>query len=192
MGAITDFPYNMNYNYGEDLKEVPEDAVAMKKGVDWLQGKIDELDESEKVQQTILLSQLSGFARIVGDLDLAENSLVQALEILKEFKREDQIFAMNLRLAIVHQYRQSFTKAEDIYTSSLKAIESGGDKKLKKYYDFVLQHYGKLRFDQGLYKEALDLFMRAYEERIIKGDLDLLSSTEFAIAQTRKKVEAPA
>ena len=85
MGAITDFPFNMNYNYGEDLREVPEDAVAMKKGVDWIQGKVDELEESEKVQQTILLSQLSGFARIVGDLDLAENSLVQALEILKEF-----------------------------------------------------------------------------------------------------------
>ncbi len=189
MAAITEFPFNMNFTYGDDLKEVPEDAVAMKKGADWLQEKIDELDESDKVQQTILLSQLSGFARILGDLDLAETSIVQAIEILKEFKREDQIFAMNLRLAIVYQYRANFAKADQIYTSSLKEIETSGDKKLKKYHDFVLQHYGKLKFDQGFYKEALDYFMRAYEERIVKGDLELLSSTEFAIAQTRKKVE---
>ncbi len=171
MAAITEFPFNMNFTYGDDLKEVPEDAVAMKKGADWLQEKIDELDESDKVQQTILLSQLSGFARILGDLDLAETSIVQAIEILKEFKREDQIFAMNLRLAIVYQYRANFAKADQIYTSSLKEIETSGDKKLKKYHDFVLQHYGKLKFDQGFYKEALDYFMRAYEERIVKGDL---------------------
>ncbi|MBC97918.1 MAG: hypothetical protein CME63_09220 [Halobacteriovoraceae bacterium] len=189
MGIIKDFPFNMNYSYGEDLREVPDDAVAMKRGLEWLQDQLIEIPEEDKVQQTILLSQISGFARIIGDLDLAEQSLIQAIELLKDFKREDQIFAMKLRLAIVYQYRESFTKAERIYSDSLKAIGTTTDSRIKKYHDFVFQHYGKLKYDQGFYKEALDFFMRAYEERIIKGDLELVSSTEFAIAQTRKKLE---
>ena len=189
MGIIKDFPFNMYYSYGEDLREVPDDAVAMKRGLEWLQDQLIEIPEEDKVQQTILLSQISGFARIIGDLDLAEQSLIQAIELLKDFKREDQIFAMKLRLAIVYQYRKSFTKAERIYSDSLKAIDTTTDSRIKKYHDFVFQHYGKLKYDQGFYKEALDFFMRAYEERIIKGDLELVSSTEFAIAQTRKKLE---
>ena len=191
MAVIKDFPFNMEYTYAEDLREVPIDAVAMKKGLDWLEEKLSEVSDDDKVQQTILYSQLSGFARILGDLDLAEQYIVQALEILKEFNRPDQIFAMNLRLAIILQYRGNYSKASEIYTNSIKEIEESKDKKKLKYLDFVFQHYGKLKFDQGFYKEALDFFMRAYEERIIKGDLELISSTEFAIAQTRKKLDLP-
>ena len=116
---------------------------------------------------------------------------MQAIEILKEFNRPDQIFAMNLRLAIILQYRGNYTKASEIYKNSIKEIEEGKNKINLKYLDFVFQHYGKLKFDQGFYKEALELFMRAYEERIVKGDLELVSSTEFAIAQTRKKLDIP-
>ncbi len=189
MALIKEFPFNMNYSCGENLREIPEDAVAMKKGLDWLQAKIDDLDPTDKVQHTILLSQLSSYARIVGDLDLAEQSLIQAIEILKEFNREDQIFAMNLRMAMVYQSGESYTKAEDIYRTSLREVENSTDKKIKKYGDIILHQYGRLRFEQGFFKEALELFMRAYEERIIKGDLELLSATEFAIAQTRKQIE---
>lgn len=189
MGVIKDFPFNMNYSSAENLLEVPEDAVAMKKGVDWLQQKIEELDASEKVQQTILLSQLSGYARIVGDIELAESSLSKAIEILKEFKREDQVFAMNVRMGMIHQAKGSFTTAEGIYRKSLKQIESSGDKKLRKYHDVILHQYGRLKFEQGFFQDALNYFMKAYEERIVKGDLEQLGATEFAIAQTRKKLE---
>lgn len=189
MGIIKDFPFNMNYTCAENLREVPEDAVAMRKGVDWLQGKLDELDPNDKVQETILLSQLSSFARIIGDLELAESSLTKAIEILTEFKRFDQVFAMNLRMGMVYQSGESYSKAEEIYLRSLKEYEASTDSKIKKYGDVIFHQYGRLRFEQGFYKEALDLFMRAYEERIVKGDLELLNATEFAIAQTRKQFE---
>ncbi len=187
MGVIKEFPFNMNYSCAENLREVPEDAVAMKKGIDWLQTKIEGLEASDKVQQTILLSQVSTYARIVGDLDLAEQSLLKAIEVLKEFKRDDQIFAMNLRLGMIYQGRESFAKAEEIYRVSLK--ESASDQKLQKYEDIVLHQFGRLKYEQGFYKEALNYFMMAYEKRIIKGDLELLSTTEFAIAQTRKQLD---
>lgn len=196
MGVIKDFPFNMNYSCAENLLEVPEDAVEMRKGVDWLQEKIQNLagadnvndNVRDKVQETILLSQLSGLARIVGDIKLAEVSLLKAIDILKEFKREDQIFAMNLRLGMIHQAKGSFTSAEDIYHRSLEKIESCADKKLNKYHDVILHQYGRLKFEQGFFQDALDYFLSAYEARIVKGDLEQLSATEYAIAQTRKKL----
>lgn len=193
MGVIKDFPFNMNYSCAENLLEVPEDAVEMRKGVDWLEEKIQSLEgpdkAKDKVQETILLSQLSGFARIIGDIELAESSLCKAIELLKEFKREDQVFAMNLRLGMIYQAKRNFSAAEDIYSSSLKKIKSSSDKKLKKYHDVILHQYGRLKFEQGFFQDALDYFLSAYEERLVKGDLEQLSATEYAIAQTRKKLE---
>ena len=181
-----EYPHNMNYTYGRDLKEVPEDAVAMKKGLDWLLEKLESTPAEDKVELIKVNSQISNFARILGNLDLAETCIVDAISLLKEFDREDQVFAMNLRLGAIYHYQKNYIKAEEVFSSSLKAVEQGTISKIGKYSDFILYSYGKLKFEQGFFKEALDLFLAAYEQRLIKGDLELISATDFAIAETRK------
>jgi tetratricopeptide (TPR) repeat protein len=48
--------------------------------------------------------------------------------------------------------------------------------------DFPYQHYGKCKFDQQRYADALQLFEQALELRRSKGDQELIDSTQLAIA----------
>ena len=182
-----DMPFNMSFHYGDDLREVPDDPEQMRKGIEWLQERLDG-EGNDDIQQAALMSQIGVFSRILGDLDNAEQMLIQAHTLLKEMGSPIHAFATNLRLAVVFQWRKNYSKSDDIYFKSLKKIRTSKDPKVLKYLDFVLQHYGKSKFEQGFFNEALELFMEGYEARLAKGDMDLISSTEAAISACRKKL----
>lgn len=184
-----EIPFNMNFLFGDDLREVPEDTEQMRKGLDWLQDKLVEIAADESAKAAVILSQIGGYARIMGDLKLSEKCYVDAIKVFEELKKTEQVFAMKLRLAIVYQYKGNFTKSSEIYTKAIQMIRSSKAQAVQGYLDFAIHHYGKQKFEQGFYSEALELFMEAYELRIIKGDLSLISSTEFAINKTKEKLE---
>jgi tetratricopeptide (TPR) repeat protein len=184
-----DIPFNMGFQYGNDLKEVPDDAIEMQKGVDFLNDQLKEHHELSKGKEAALLGQIGGYYRILGDLDKAEECLTKGKGILEEMGDRAHVMAMELRLASVYQFARKYSKAIEIYKSSLNEINNNPkDKKLEKQLDFALQHFGKCRFEQRFYGEALDLFMRAYEQRLVKGDLSLIDSTQKAIEITRLKL----
>lgn len=186
----SDIPFNMEFSYGDDLREVPEDTHQMKKGVDWLQDKLVEIGPDDNKKAAVLLTHLGGFARIMGDYDLSEKCYLDAARAFEELKMSEQVFATKLRLAVTYQHKGNTTKSSEIYMKAIKMMKESKSQSVRSYLDFALQHYGKQKFEAKLYQEALDLFMEAMELRIIKGDLDLISSTEFAIAKTREKLEA--
>lgn len=185
---VEDIPFNMKFNYGDDLREVPEDSEQMRKGLAWLQERLEEIGAEETAKASVLLNHISGFARIMGDFELAEKSIIDALRILEELGKKEQVFAMKLRMAIIFHYQKRFSKAEEIFSKALDLVRKG-NKGAKKYSDFIFHHYGKLKFDQKFYRDSLDLFMEAYEARMVKGDLELLASTERAITSCRVKLE---
>ncbi len=185
----SDIPFNMNFSFGDDLREVPEDSEQMRKGLDWLQDKIVELAADEGSKAGVILSQIGGYARIMGDLSLSEKCYLDAIKVFEELKKSEQVFAMKLRLAIVFQYKGNFTKSSEIYTKCIELTRTSKSSAVQSYLDFALHHFGKQKFEQGFYSEALDLFMEAYELRIIKGDLSLISSTELAVNKTKEKLE---
>jgi len=187
---LEDIPFNMKFDYGDDLREVPEDSEQMRKGLGWLQERLEETNAEEAAKASILLNHISGFARIMGDFDLAEKSILGAISILEDLGKKEQIFAMKLRMAIIFHYQKRFSKAEEIFSIALGLVRKG-NKGAVKYSDFIFQHYAKLKFDQKFYRDAMDLFMEAYEARMVKGDLELLASTEHAITICRSKLEEP-
>lgn len=186
----SDIPFNMEFSYGDDLREVPEDTHQMKKGLDWLQDKLVELGPDDNKKAAVLLSHIGGFARIMGDFDLSEKCYLDAARVFEELKMSEQVFATKLRLAVTYQYKGNHTKSSEIYSKAIQVIRSSKSQSVKAYLDFALQHYGKQKFEMKLYQDALDLFMETLELRIIKGDLELISSTEFAISKTREKLDS--
>ncbi len=184
----SDIPFNMNFSFGDDLREVPEDSHQMKKGLDWLQDKLVELGPEDNKKAAVILSHIGGYARIMGDLELSEKCYLDAIKVFEELKMSEQVFASKLRLAVTYQHKGNTSKSSEIYTKAIKVIKGSKSQSVRGYLDFALQHYGKQKFEQKLYQEALNLFMEAYELRIIKGDLELLSSTELAISKTREKL----
>jgi tetratricopeptide (TPR) repeat protein len=186
---MSKIPHNMNFAIGDDLREVPLDAVQMQKGLAWLENELLQERKSVSVKQAALLSQIGVYARILGDLDLAEKSFNDAIEVLEAQKRPDLILGVKLRLAIVYQFKGSYTKADNFYMNAIKVIRSSTDEKISKYLDFALQHLAKSRFEQKFYQESLNYFLEALEIRLIKGDIELIQSTEKAISKVREKMD---
>jgi tetratricopeptide (TPR) repeat protein len=185
----SDIPYNMSFSYGDDLREVPEDSEQMRKGLDWLQDKIVELAPEDTKKSAVLLSMIGGYARIMGDLDLSEKCYHDAIKAFEELKATEQVFAAKLRLAVTYQFQKKYSKSTEIFEKAIKIMRSSKSPAVRNYLDFALQHFGKQKFEQGFYAEAMDLFMEALEQRIVKGDLELISSTELAINKTKDKLE---
>lgn len=186
----SDIPYNMKFSYGDDLREVPEDSEQMRKGLDWLQDKIIELAPDDTKKAAVLLAQIGGYARIMGDFDLSEKCYHDAIKSFESLKATEQVFATKLRLAVTYQFQKKFTKSTEIYEKAIKIMRSSKSPAVRNYLDFALQHFGKQKFEQGFFQEALDFFMETYELRIVKGDLDLVASTEFAINKTKEKIDS--
>lgn len=187
-----DIPFNMEFSFGDDLREVPEDSEQMRKGLEWLQDKLVELGPEDSSKAALLLTQIAGYARIMGDYTLSEKCFLDSIRVFEEAGKTELVFANKLRMAVLYQHQKNYTKSSEIYTKSIHFIRNSKNSKVKNYLDFALQHYGKQKFEQKMFKEALDLFMEAYELRLAKGDLDLMSSTEIAINAAKEALEKSA
>jgi hypothetical protein len=56
--------------------------------------------------------------------------------------------------------------------------------------DFVFQHYGKSKFDQGRYGRAYEMFEAAMRLRVLKGDAGLIESTRVAMETARARMRS--
>lgn len=184
----SDIPYNMEYEISdEDLREFPVDADQMQKGVELLKSKLGQQGLSE-LESAALMSQIGVYSRIVGDLDTSENMLINTLHIYQDQNKQTHVLHTQLRLATTLQWKGNFTKAEKYYNDITKRILAGGERSsLHKFLDFAYQHHGKCLFEKSMYKDALEKFMQAMELRVIKGDLNLIQSTEHALKVVRTK-----
>lgn len=184
-----DIPFNMNFSYGDDLREVPEDSEQMRKGLEWLQDKLVELGPEDAGKAAGLLTQIAGYARIMGDFPLSEKCFKDSIRVFEEAGKTELVFLNKLRMAVLYQHMKNYTKSSEIYTGAIKFIRASKSAKVQNYLDFALQHYGKQLYEQKRFKDALDHFMEAYELRLAKGDLDLMSSTEIAISKAKEAIE---
>lgn len=178
----------MNFSIGHDLREVPEDAVQMQKGVAWLEGELLKVRKNITVKEIGLVSQIGNFARILGDLDLAEQSFNKAIEVLEEAERPDLIFGVKLRLANVQQFRGEYQEADKYYKDAIEIMRKSNDERITKYLDYALEHLAQSLYEQELYDKSLESYLETLEHRLIKGDMDLIQAVEHAIAKIRKKL----
>ncbi len=183
MVEIKSIPFNMNYLIDDSLKEQPVDVEAMLQGIDLLKEQLD--IEENILKRASMLSLLGVFNRIAQDFIGSEENLKEAYQIFKSEKKLVAAYVARLRLGVTYQWKQQFSKAEKIFLDCIEIARNSEEKEMVGYEDYALLHLGKCKFDQGFYNEALEYFTQAIELRIVKGDIELIKTTEKAIEVVR-------
>lgn len=176
--------FDLSFYFDNNLTEVPNDLKSFYKGI--LQLEKDASDENNKLKKCRLFSKIGSLYRIYGDNLKSEEYLLNALKLIDKTKNNAEYLIANIRLAHTYQKQKRFDLSVKLFSDSeLMCIEN---ENLKVYLDFVYQHTGKLKFDLKKYNEALIYFEKAMKLRELKGDEELISSTEFAIRITKDKL----
>ncbi|MBK8552174.1 MAG: tetratricopeptide repeat protein [Ignavibacteria bacterium] len=178
--------FNMNIHYDSSLTEVPDDPDSFYEGI--LHLEREALTENDPVNKGKLFSRIGVSYRVFGNNEQSEIILLKALELLDAVKNKTDHFIAELRLSQTFQKQGKFEDSINI----LKRLEniSRENKELNNYTDVVYQHLGKVYFDMERFEEAMYKFKKAKTLREVKGDRELLSSTEFAITITAGKIKS--
>lgn len=158
----------------------------MRKYVDALNISLVHINDSEK--KTSILGQIGVWLRILGDLESAESSLRQALQIVESGQLGiNWEIQQKLRLAHVLQWKGLFDQSNTLFAEAIDKCRTIPEANI--YLSFALQHAGKNLFDQNRFQEALEMFNEALKIRkVIAAPINQTQSTELAIAITKSRL----
>lgn len=129
------------------------------------------------------LGMTGNFARLVHEFALAEECLTEAVMLCETYHHQRYLFINRIRLATVYQWMGNFEASTALFDELLKNPIAGLE-------DFVLQHAGKNAFEMLQYEKALGYFQSALKIRMAKGVDELINSTQLAIAETNRRLDA--
>lgn len=168
----------------ETLRAVFDYPEAAKMHVDNLVARLE--NECDPVTKASIHAEIGNVERGLGNLRSAEESFLAALAIVEQHpETRKQVVVYSIRLAHVYHWQEKWDVAlamfDDLHEKTSVA-------EFYQWKDFVLQHRGKMFFDQRLFKEAFRDFCDALVLRQQKGDAELIASTQQALAAARKKL----
>lgn len=174
------------------MTEAPEDPSSMalycEQALDWINYEMSKDKADWNLAPLVIqIGQVAAFLKMLRSLDEALENIELALSLIEEHDLgPHQVIVQSLRWADILRFRGEFEQAEEIFLSIIEICQS--EKEVLYYLDVAYQHMGKLCFDLGDYKEALNNFDRAMELRKLKKDPNLIASTEMAIEITLQKI----
>ncbi|PEI91554.1 hypothetical protein CN679_13870 [Bacillus pseudomycoides] len=171
---IENSPFEMDYTFDANLREKPVSLTQMKQGITFLKINLPDSDLSYAKQCGLI----GVYERIVGDLAESKYYLQQAIEQYETLQHIQGIFINKLRLAHVYHWEKDFEKANEIFTELFHMLQQND---LAHYEDFLYQHYGKSKLDEGDLKAAFSYFQKALQIRLEKGNEELIRSTKLCI-----------
>lgn len=188
---LKDVPFNMNFTLGDDLRETPEDSLQMRQGLDFLIKKLDEENSDLSEDQIAMLKMtIAGTARIMGDLEHAEQMLVDACSYYKESQNKPYFLAAQIRLAIIYQWQNKYSAAEEKYIQLLetvnKLLKDGPSYLVHK--ELIVFNLGRCAFEQKFYQVAMDWFLKCLDLRLSKGDVNAINQIQGLISQCQEKL----
>lgn len=172
---------NLAIYFGEDLHDYPECLEDVKEYIDILKEELGHLNGDEKHKK---MSLLGSYYRLIGECKEAHPYFGAAYFYFAGRNPQLEIVNM-LRWADAFRFEKRFDEAQKILKQA-EAVISESDN--SDYHDFLEQHFGKLHFDMGNYKAALECFERAYSLRLAKGVKDLIESSDLAIRLTKHRI----
>ena len=168
----------------ETLRASFKHPAAVMQHVDCLLVKLK--TEKEPLKKARLHAEIGNIKRGLNELLSAEEHLLTALAIVDadaETKRQAIIYG--IRLAHVYHWQARWDAALTMFNELMEKTSATEFFYLR---DFALQHRGKMFFDQGRFDEALQDFEEALVLRFEKDDLELVESTQQALAATRRRL----
>jgi tetratricopeptide (TPR) repeat protein len=131
------------------------------------------------------MSRLAAHCRILNNF-IEAHEFFSAASLYFKGKSPRMEMINDLRWADVFRFEKRFDEAWIVLKKVEQSILAN---QFLDHQDFYLQHLGKFYFDKQDYEKALESFEQALELRLKKADLDLISSTDFAIKITKQKLE---
>lgn len=182
--------FNLNYRFGADLREIPENPASMQAYVDFLIGEIRKLKIEKPAHEgeipanvravVKLLGEVGSYAKILKKPEAARNALDKSLSLIDQYQLGLGTWAVHtLRYGDVLRFQNDALGAETAFRSVLEMAER--QPAIAELADFAWQHLGKMYFDGKQLKKAEDCFLKALEIRKKKGVKELTESTELAL-----------
>lgn len=174
------------FHFDPELREIPDDLDKWNISAVLLQETMNLTDSS--AEYLSLLENLGFVLRVLGRLEEAEAKLKEAVELSSDHPNPWKLVQNLMRLAHVYQWQKNFKEADRLYTEIKKLMKNSNlPDGIKGSFH---QHYGKLFFDQGKFKEAQEHFSKALEIReAIKAPHDQIASSRLALDTTLKRAE---
>ena len=168
------FPFNITTSFDENLREIPQDPEAMAAGLKWLLSR----SESDSVPSAKArnLSLAGTLARILNNYELAAESFDVADKILSQLPDRRALVVNWIRWGHLLHWQGHFDLALEKFDCT--QVEITNTPALQNLRDFLLQHKAKCLLDSGRITEAKACFSEALKLRLLKGDLELISSTQ--------------
>lgn len=161
-----------------------EDTPALRKQIE---GQLEQLKLAtahEDVPTWLhLLGSLGETYYLLGDYQDAFLFLGKALALARRVGDRRREAVNQIRLATAHQYAGNHLEAEARFHQALDFVTASHQ---TEYLDFIWQHLGKCLVEQGRIEEAIRCFEEALAYRRVKGDADLIASTERALSAIRQ------
>lgn len=179
---LSDFDFS--YFFDDNLTEVPYNPESFYEGI--LHLEKEALNEKNVLKKIRLLSKTGTLYRIYGENLKSEEYLLKALNLTDKSEHTAEYIIANLRLSLTYKKLKKFELSLHLL-SELESMITKNESVIQ-YMDFVYQHMGKVLFGMNKFSEALACFENALKQREIKGDEELISSTEFAIQTTKNRL----
>jgi len=179
--------FEENFYFDQDLREIPKDPKKLLKRIDLIQ---KEMVDDEKTEDRVRhLGELGYLCRTLNELELAEQYLGQAMNLIEEDDLGPRFFVIyGIRLAHVWQWQKRFEESNPMFTDLINLCQEHSS--CADLLDFAHQHAGKNLFDQKDYDGAIELFEMALTVRRQKDDKNLIDSTNLAIRTTKNHLQA--
>ncbi|MEO1634012.1 MAG: tetratricopeptide repeat protein [Cyanobacteria bacterium J06631_9] len=176
--------FDLSFHYDDNLQDIPNNVEETRRAVAFWQNQLSqpELATTERIR---LLGRIGGYTRTLRDLEQAEQALTTALELSKSIENRRFEAVNSIKLAHVYQWQQRYAESEALFETVIVLCQN--DAEASPYLDFAYQHFGKCKFDQQKYAEALACFEQALAIRLKKEDQELIASTDLAIVTTHSR-----
>lgn len=178
-------PYEMTFSFNSHLREIPDQPIQMKNGIDYFKTQL-QVGQHNPLTSAKICGMIGTYLRIINELKESEVYLLKAIQLHESLLSHTGVFINEIRLAHTYQWMKKFKRSNTFFTKLIHQAEQHPI--YKPYLHYVYQHQGKNLFDQKLYQDALSFFQEALIIREKIGDNHLIESTLYAILRTKTEL----
>ena len=182
---LSDIPFNMTTSFNSSFHEQPNDIDEMRKGIDFLLQKVT---ESDSERETAILNIFIGhYMRIMSRQEDSLKHFKKAYSYFHEI--DDKVHEIDLmyRIAIVHYYGNDFSICDDMLMKVISFMEKYPNRNNEKILHNVYFYLGLSKRAQGIRDLAEMYFSKCLEQRIVKGDIELIEQCQEAIMSLSRR-----
>ncbi|MEU8543011.1 tetratricopeptide repeat protein [Streptomyces sp. NPDC048717] len=162
----------------QGLRMVPTDRDQLTTAVTSLREELQALPTGTAPNHARILARWTGIGLMVlGDHHGARTALQRALDLATADGNTRAAVAIELNLADAHRYAGEPETAHGYYRRAL----AGAQSRHPELVDYALQHYAKHLIEEGDLTEAHVHLREALQLRLVKGDAELIASTQAAL-----------